>query len=77
MTRTLERDARIERGRLVIELPADVPDGPVYVLLTLETAPPNPHDAAAWLHELEATSLAGWPAASPLSREDLYGDDGR
>ena len=60
----------------MIELPADVPDGPVHVLLTLETAPPSSRDAAAWLHALEATSLAGWPTESTLSREDLYGDDG-
>ena len=34
-------------------------------------------DESAWLHALEATSLAGWPTESALSREDLYGDDGR
>jgi hypothetical protein len=77
MIRTIEREARIEHGRVIIDLPGDVPDGPVHVRLTIESASPASQDPAAWLNELEPTSLAGWPADSTFGREELYDDDGR
>ena len=76
MTRTIERVARIEHGRVVIDLPSDVPDGPVHVRLTIESVPTPSQDPAAWLNELEPTSLASWPATSTFGREELYDDDG-
>ena len=77
MIRTIERDAHSEHGRVISDLPSDVPDGPVHVRLTIESVVPQPQDPAAWLNELEPTRLAGWPADSPFSREELYGDDER
>ena len=77
MIRTIERDAHIEHGRVIIDLPSDVPDGPVHVRLTIESVAPQPQDPAAWLNELEPTRLASWPADSTFSREELYGDDER
>jgi len=77
MTRTIEQDVRIEHGRMIIELPGDIPDGPVHVRLTIEAPIAAPQNPASWLNTLEPTSLAGWPSDSTFSREELYGDDGR
>ncbi len=76
MTRTIEVDAQVEHGRVVIELPADVPDGPLHLVVTMDSPPaPKPSSNADWLDQLQPISPGVWPADAPFNREDLY-DDG-
>ena len=67
-------------GRLVVNLPPGSPAGSVRVLVTdaAEPAPdrggtPEPDAAVAW----PVLEGAGWPADTPLTRTEMYDDDGR
>jgi hypothetical protein len=74
--RTIEVDAHIEHGRVVIDMPTDVPDGPVHVVVTIDT-PTQRTTGEQFLSQLRMIDLSGWPADARFGRDELYGDDGR
>lgn len=75
--RTIETTVTIEPdGKLVLQLPPDVPPGERRVVLVIEEPPAT---LAGPLPPLSLQSFAwpAWPADSTFRREDLYDDDGR
>ncbi len=77
MPRTIEQHVQVERGRVIINLPADIPDGPAHVTITINTDEPKSSDGGDWLDQLQPINLTGWPAGATFGRDELYGDDGR
>jgi hypothetical protein len=76
--RTIEAVVKIEEDRrLIVQLPADVPLGIHRVVAVLDDAPvPSAQDAnGVWAFPVLANAV--WPADMPLTREEIYGDDGR
>jgi hypothetical protein len=80
-TRTIETVVKIgEDRRLIVQLPADVPVGTHHVVAILDEATHESPQAAsgttgAWTFPVLAN--AQWPADMPLTREEMYDDDGR
>ena len=60
--------------QMTIQVPADVPCGVQQVVVVLE-APSTPALATDW--KLPVHDVGPWPAGFTVSREDIYGDDGR
>jgi len=76
MTRTIEVDARAEQGHIVLDIPADIPDGPVHLVVTIETPAPR-LTADEFFAQLQMIEPAGWPPDARFGRDELYDDDGR
>ena len=78
-SRTIETTVRIENDRkLIVQLPADVPVGTHHVIAVLNEATAEsiaPESAVPWTFPVLAH--AQWPADMPLTREEMYDDDGR
>jgi hypothetical protein len=75
--RTIETVANVEADRrLILQLPLDVPVGRHRVVAVIdeitEDLTPN---AGAWTFPVVAN--AQWPADMPLTRAEMYDDDGR
>ncbi|MDQ3459065.1 MAG: hypothetical protein M3498_07175 [Deinococcota bacterium] len=58
-------------GKLVIELPAKIAPGEHRVVVVIDT------ELKTAPLELPTANVGLWPEDLSLSREDLYGDDGR
>ena len=61
--------------QLTIQVPADVPCGIHQVVVVLDSASKTPAPIAEW--KLPIHDGGPWPAGFTVSREDIYGDDGR
>jgi hypothetical protein len=79
--RTIEVVVKIDEDRrLVIQLPSDVPVGRHRLVAVLDETPEGPSQPtdsrpAPWTFPV--ISNANWPADMPLTREEMYDDDGR
>jgi hypothetical protein len=80
--RTIEASVKIgEDRRLIVQLPSDVPVGIHRVVAVLDEAPETPLDAGngnakqPWTFPVLAN--AQWPGDMPMTREEMYDDDGR
>jgi hypothetical protein len=78
--RTIEAVVEIDEDRkLIVQLPPDVPTGRHRVVAVLDEAeagsPEAEASAGAWAFPI--LEQARWPADMPLTREQMYGDDGR
>lgn len=79
--RTIEAIVKIDEDRrLVVQLPSDVPVGRHRVVAVLDEATEESLDTAngvtsPWTFPVVAN--AQWPADMPLTREEMYDDDGR
>jgi hypothetical protein len=74
---TIETTAIIgEDRRLIVQLPPEVPPGIHRVRAVLDEAPPEAPSSTApeWVFPVLAN--AQWPGDMPLTREELYDDDG-
>ncbi len=73
--RTIETDATVTKdGRLVVEVPPDVPPGQHHVKLMIEEPTDARKDGTT---EFLVIHVDSWPDNLSLSREDIYGDEGR
>lgn len=61
--------------RLTIEMPADVPCGTHHVVVVLDAPAAAQAPAVGW--KLPVHDVGPWPDGFTMSREDIYGDDGR
>ena len=77
--RTIEAIVEIAEDRkLIVQLPPDVPLGRHRVVAVLDEATECPADSpqnGTWAFPV--LEEAQWPEDMPLTREDMYGDDGR
>jgi hypothetical protein len=79
--RTIEAIVKIDEDRrLVVQLPSDVPVGRHRVVAILDETPEEPlqaADSAVVPWTFPVLTNANWPADMPLTREEMYDDDGR
>ena len=61
--------------QLTIQVPADVPCGIHHVVVVLDAPSTTPAPAAQW--KLPVHDVGPWPPGFTVSREDIYGDNGR
>ena len=62
--------------QLTIQVPPDIPCGPHQVVVVLDApASVSPTPPAEWT--LPVHDVGPWPSGFTMSREDMYGDDGR
>ena len=61
--------------QMTIQVPADVPCGVQQVVVVLEAPSGTLAPVADW--KLPVHDVGPWPAGFTVSREDIYGDDGR
>ena len=61
--------------QLVIQVPADVPCGTHQVVVVLDAPSERPLPTEEW--KLPVHDVGPWPREFTVSREDIYGDDGR
>lgn len=75
--RTIETTAVVTPERTVtVQLPADFPPGPCRVVVI--PAPPSAPDGGESIPlDLPIRDLGPWPEGFTVSREQIYGDDGR
>jgi hypothetical protein len=79
--RTIETVVKIAEDRkLIVQLPVDFPVGVHRVVTVLEEAPGEPAEFASgaaqeWTFPILAN--ATWPADMPMTREEMYDEDGR
>ncbi len=73
--KAIETTAVIGNDRkLSVQLPPDVTPGQHHVVLVIEELLPA---ATTSLNDFPTIDLGPWPVGLSLSREDMYGDDGR
>jgi hypothetical protein len=71
--RTVERIATVDAdGRLIIQLPPDVPQGEHYVLLVFKHLPAV--EPTQLPLDFLAADVGPWPENLSLRREDMYDD---
>lgn len=74
--RTIETTATIEPdGKLILQLPPDIPPGERRIVLVIEE-PPIPVEKRPAL-DFSVIDVGPWPANLSLRREDLYDNFGR
>ena len=73
---TIEVDVQVEHGRVIIDMPTDIPDGPVHLVVYID-ALPSLSPGEQFLSQLRMLDVSGWPADARFGRDELYGDDGR
>ena len=79
--RTIEAVVKIDEDRrLIVQLPSDIPLGRHRVVAVLDEATEEPLQAASgsatpWTFPVLAN--AQWAADMPISRAEMYDDDGR
>lgn len=79
--RTIDTVVNIDEDRrLIVQLPSDVPTGRHRVVAVLDesadtSAHPGVSPGVEW--SFPVLTQAQWPADMPLTREPMYGDNGR
>lgn len=74
--KTIECTVDVDQDqRAILEFPSDVPPGRHHLVVTVDQvvdgAKPD------FLEDLPPLSVGAWPEGLSLSREDMYGDNGR
>jgi hypothetical protein len=62
--------------RAVIELPEDILPGKHHAIITIDSEQVQ-KKSEDWVKNFPVDSLGGWPEGFTMSRDQLYGDDGR
>ncbi len=79
--RTIETVVTIDEDRrLVVQLPADVPLGRHRLVAVLDETTESAEPATSGTEgtwQFPVLLMAQWPADMPLTRDDMYDDDGR
>ncbi len=74
--RTIETTAVIEpNGKLILQLPPDIPPGQRRIVLVIDDQPPVEPNRPPLNFPVD--DYGPWPANLSLRREDLYDDFGR
>lgn len=74
--RTIEMTAEVGTdGKLIVQLPSDVPPGPHRVVVVVEEQRVEPHQRERLTFSKHDLTLID--PSFTFRREDLYGDDGR
>ncbi|UBF29266.1 hypothetical protein K9N68_16375 [Kovacikia minuta CCNUW1] len=73
---TIEEIATVTSdGKVTVQLPSTVPPGEHKLVLVIDEQPIIKEKSPPL--DLPVISVGTWPANLSLSREDMYGDDGR
>jgi hypothetical protein len=73
--RSIDLDAVVtEDGKLIVTVPPDIRPGEHHVRLVVEEPPDPRRDGTV---EFLVIHVDSWPTDLSLSREAMYGDDGR
>lgn len=76
--RTIETVTDIKEDRkLVVQLPPDVPVGRHRVVTMLDLAAENAKSVPPEILAFPIIEDAHWPSDMPLTRQEMYDDDGR
>jgi hypothetical protein len=74
MMRTIEATGVVNADHTItLKLPEDFPEGDCHVLVSSDAKTPSLTD----LPPLEMLDIGPWPKGFTVSREQIYGDDGR
>jgi len=75
--RTLELIGQVERdGRLIVQLPLDIPPGEHQIVIVIDERPLTPSESRD-LDDFPVDDYGPWPEGLSLRREDMYGKWGR
>ena len=76
--RTIETTAVVSADHtMTLAVPADLPPGPCRVVVVVAPAEAERPPKAGLLFGLQPVDIGPWPEGFTVSREQIYGDDGR
>ena len=76
--RTIETTAVIEPdGKLILQLPPDIPPGEHRIVLVIDETAVSLPDTPMPPLQLQVFDWPNWPDEATFRREDIYDDDGR